>query len=244
MANTNLQGATNTGSTLTWNNGVNRTSTAISTNIIITVRSVGGTFTPVGAVQQLQINEKRNIKMIDEVGTDGHIDSVPNQSTNITGSCQRIRFDKLRIAEAFSRGFVHVASQAYPFDIVIFDKQKRDPASQITTIIKNVWIGGIDYTYQVSDWVITDNMQWEAETIYSILGTGSNIAGLGSKPVAIGGEIQIPVSIVKTSNAGGTSSDNIEQQTDTGYAGRRGSLDAAGLLDLGNGVPPTLSQLF
>ena len=136
----------------------------------------------------MAISEKRSIKMIDEVGTDGHIDSVPNQSTNITGSCQRVRFDRLRVAEAFSRGFVHVASQVYPFDIVIFDKQKLAQGLQIATIIKNVWISGIDYTYQVSDWVITDTMTWEAETIFSILNNGSNT------PVAQGGEIGLPFS--------------------------------------------------
>src|SRR5580692_1747947 len=105
-------------------NGYNTTDTAISTNILIAVRTPSG-YSPVGAVQSMAISEKRSIKMIDEVGTDGHIDSVPNQSTNVTGSCQRVRFDRLRIAEAFSRGFIHAASQVYPFDIVVMDKQKR-----------------------------------------------------------------------------------------------------------------------
>jgi hypothetical protein len=45
----------NTGSTLD-NNGVNKTSTAISTNILITVGP-----TPVGAVQKLNIKETRKI---------------------------------------------------------------------------------------------------------------------------------------------------------------------------------------
>ena len=156
--------APNTNSTLSFPGGQNKTSTAISTNIIITVRNSNGVNIPVGAVQSMAIDETRSIKMIDEVGTDGHIDSVPNQSTNIKGTCQRVRFDRLRVAEAFSRGFVHVASQAYPFDIVIFDKQKLATGLQISTVIKNVWIAGISYTYQVSDWVITDNMTWEAET--------------------------------------------------------------------------------
>ncbi len=211
--------ALNTGSTLSFSGGQNRTSTAISTNIIIAVRNPlsGGGFTPVGAVQSMQISEKRGIKMIDEVGTDGHIDSVPNVSTNITGSCQRVRFDALRVAEAFSRGFVHVAAQAYPFDIIIFDTQRRDQGSQISTVIKNVWIEGIDYTYQVSDWVITDNMSWQAENIYSVLNAGS------ASNVATGGIIRIPFSNI-----------DIERQTDVGANGRRGSLDAAGLIDLGD----------
>jgi hypothetical protein len=221
-----MANAANTNSTLSLASGANKTSTAISTNIIITVRTPNGSYIPVGAVQSMAISEKRSIKMIDEVGTDGHIDSVPNQSTNITGSCQRVRFDRLRVAEAFSRGFVHVASQVYPFDIVIFDKQKLAQGLQIATTIQNVWISGIDYTYQVSDWVITDTMTWEAETIFSILNSGSNT------PVAQGGEIGLPFSNIP-----------IERNTDTGLNGRRGSLDAPGLIDLGSAAynPPGTS---
>lgn len=202
--------APNTHSTLTFDSGKNKTSTSLSTNILIMVGN-----TAVGAVQSLAISEKRGIKMIDEVGNDGHVDSVPNVSANFTGTCQRIRFDRLRIAEAFSRGYIHIQSQAYPFDIVIIDRQKgSDVASQISTVIKNVWISGIDYTYQVSDWVITESMTWEAETIYSTLNNG---------PVARGGERQIPLSIIP-----------LEQGTDTGANGRRGSLDASGLINLGS----------
>lgn len=223
-----MANAPNTSSTLSLPGGTNKTSTALSTNIIIMVNQ-----TPVGAVQTLSINEARNIKMIDEVGTDGHVDSVPNQSTNITGSCTRIRFDKLRIAEAFSRGFVHVASQVYPFDIVILDKQKRDQGSQISTVIKNVWIKTISYDYQISDWVITDKMDWEAETIFSVLSGGS------STPVAIGGERGIKHiggglnGVANLVSGGGVT--NIEQLVDTGAGGRRGSLDASGLIDIGSG---------
>jgi hypothetical protein len=215
-------GSPNIGSTLYYNSGNNRTSTAISTNIIITVRSQKG-YVPVGAVQSMAVSEKRPIKMVDEVGTDGHIDSVPNQSTNITGSCQRVRFDRLRVAEAFSRGFVHASSQVYPFDIVIFDQQKLASGLRIATTIKNVWISGIDYTYQVSDWVITDTMTWEAETIFSILNSGNS-------PVAVGGELGLDT----------THFVPIEQATDTGLNGRRGSLDAPGLIDVGSAAysPP------
>jgi hypothetical protein len=218
----------NTGSTLSVaGSNVNKTSTALSTNIIVMVNN-----TAVGAIQSLSINESRQIKMIDEVGADGHIDSAPTSSTNITGTCRRIRFDRLRIAEAFSRGFVHVASQVYPFDIVILDKQKRDQGSQISTVIKNVWIKSIDYAYEASDWIITDTMNWEAETIFSILNNGS------SQAVAVGGELGIkhmgsgPNGIVNITS--GDNIQNIEQLVDTGAGGRRGSLDAAGLIDIGS----------
>jgi hypothetical protein len=211
---------------------VNKTSTGLSTNIIITVNDH-----PVGAVQTLAIDEKRPLKMVDEVGTDGHIDSTPVSSTNITGSCKRIRFDRLRIAEAFGRAFVHAASQVYPFDIVILDKQKRNTASQISTVIKNVWIGGISYTYEADNWIISDNMTWEAETIFSFL-TGSNGANAttGGQPVAVGGEIGIPNMAGPGWTKGGDNGSiaNIEQMVDTGASGYRGSMDAAGIIDIGS----------
>ncbi len=217
-------GAPNTGSTLGLNSGVNKTSTALSTNILILVENQA-----VGAVQSLEVTESRAIKMIDEVGTDGHIDSAPTSSTNISGRCTRIRFDKLRIAEAFSRGFIHVSSQVYPFDIVILDKQKQDKKNQISTIIKNVWIKDISYTYSSDNWIISENMSWEAETIYSHTSVGNN-------SVAQGGERNI-IHFGGGKNGTGTiiSGDgikNIEQLADKGANGRRGSLDAAGLIDI------------
>jgi len=216
--------APNTGSTLTLNNGVNKTSTALSTNIIIMVNN-----TPVGAIQTMQITEQRTIKMVDEVGTDGHIDSAPSNSTNISGSCQRIRFDRLRITEAFSRGFLHAASQVYPFDIMILDKQKRDVANQISTVIKNVWIKELSYSYTVSDWLISETMSWDAERIFSVLNGGNPAAVGGERGIQhIGGGVNGVLNIISGDNI-----TNIEQISDTGSNGRGGSLDAAGLIDIG-----------
>ena len=206
--------AANTGSTLTFPGSQNKTSTAISTNILVTVRSPQGNI-PVGAIQQLSVSETRSIKMVNELGTDGSIDSTPNESTVITGSCQRVRFDRLRVTEAFGRGFLHAASQAYPFDIVIFDKQKLNQGSQISTVIKNVWIKSLQYAYQANDWVIMDTMEWQAEKIFSILNNGSN------SPAATGGEIAIPFSNIP-----------VERAADTSIQG--GSLSASGLIDLGS----------
>ena len=212
-----------TGSTLE-DGGRNTTRTAVSTQIIIQVDG-----NPVGAVQNLTINESRAIQQIDEVGTDGHIDSVPKSSTNITGSCKRTRFDGMRIASAFSRGFVHVAAQRIPFDIVILDIFAADEddadgfnASDevITTVIKNVWIGGIDVSYQSTDFVIAEDMKWEAEHIYSYLGQGNSaVPGPQAR--------QIPI----------IDDDPFERQADIGD--RRGALDAAGLIKVVDSVVGT-----
>jgi hypothetical protein len=188
--------------------GNNRTATHLSTNIVIIVDG-----NPIGAIQKLDISEERpNIKMIDEVGTDGHIDSAPNGSTNYTINCDRIRFDRLRVAEAFSRGFLHVKAQRIPFDIEIHDRfADADAGNAIITTIKNVWIKKIGYSYQSNEWTITDNMSCEAEDIFSVINS-NNVAQANAN-----GRIhQITLN-------------PFEQEADRG--GSRGALDAAGLLN-------------
>lgn len=197
----------NTGSKLTGEGTENRTGTHVSTNIIVEVGTEA-----VGAIRQLSVTETRRITQIDEVGTDGHIDSVPSQSTNITGSCQRTRFDNLRIAAAFSRGYVHVAAQRIPFDIVIKDLfAGGDEASILITTIKNVWISKIASTVRADDFVIVDDMDFEAEHIYSTLASGNAIPGVtGGRNLVIG-----PTS---------------QYERDADKGDRRGALDGAGLL--------------
>jgi hypothetical protein len=112
----------------------------ISTTIIVRVGDK-----VVGAIQSLSITEKKEL--------DG--------KTSVTAKISRVRFDKMRISEAFSRGFLHVKSQMQPFDIEIIDNLK------VTTVLKNVWITSLDYTYSANDWIIIDYMEVEAETIYS-----------------------------------------------------------------------------
>ena len=198
----------NTGTQLFDADGNNRTATHLSTNIIIIVDG-----NPIGAIQSLSVTEARpNIKMIDEVGTDGHIDSAPIGSTDYTIECTRIRFAKLRIAEAFSRGFIHVKSQRIPFDIEIHDRfADADEGNAIITTIKNVWIKQISYPYSSSEWTITDTMSCSAEDIYSVLNS-NNVAQSVSN-----GRIN-PIIL-----------NPFEQEADRGN--QRGALDAAGLLD-------------
>ncbi len=197
----------NTSTALQDRDGNNRTGTHLSTNIIVKVDG-----NVVGAIQTMDITESRNIKMIDEVGTDGHIDSAPTSSTSISGSCTRTRFDRMRISEAFSRGYIHVSSQRIPFDIEIQDIfHDSDPANAIITTIQNVWIKDIRTTYSATDFVIVDNMSWEAERIFSVL-NNNNVA----QAVANGRTNPIILNAY-------------EQQADRGAF--TGALDAAGLLN-------------
>jgi hypothetical protein len=157
-------------------NTVDRTGTSLSTNIIIQVNG-----TPIGAIQTLSINEQANIAMVDEVGTDGHIDSFRSKSVDISGDCQRIRYDLLTITEAFSRDFLHVAAQRIPFDIVIFDQTAGDGANTVITTIQNVWIQKISYAYKSDNFMIVDDMSWVAETIFSTLTSGASAASSGPR---------------------------------------------------------------
>lgn len=207
--------AQNTNDTLYNENGTNKTSTSLGTNIIIKVNGVA-----VGAVTSMSINEKRSIAMIDAIGVDGHIDSAPKSSTNISGSCKRTRYDRLRIAQAFQRSFIHPAAQIYPFDIVIIDAQDVSSGSQILTTIKNVWINSVDVSYSASDFIIVDDMGWEAETIFSTV-LGGPVGALGS-----------PRGDYKPALIGNSAVADIERRVDQGQSGRRGSLDAGGLLAL------------
>jgi len=205
-----------TGSILT-ESGRNVTRTGVSTQIIIQVDG-----NPIGAIQSINYKEDRNIKMIDEVGTDGHIDSVPSKSTDISGDCTRIRFDNLRMAAAFSRGFIHASAQRIPFDIVILDIFAADENDAdgfngsdnvITTVIKNVWIRNLGVTMTSADFTISETMSWVAEHIYSYIGQGGNV---------------VPSTHARQLNI--IDNDVIEQQADVGQ--RRGSLDAAGLINV------------
>ena len=186
-----------TGSSILNSNGSNGTFVGLSTNIIIKIGTQS-----VGAVQELQVTEARDIKMIDELGYDGHIDSAPVSATNITGSCTRIRYDRLRMAEAFARGYLHVSAQRIPFDMLIIDKWNGDAQNAVLTTIKNVWITQIGYTYSAGNFIITDNMSWSAETIYSTQ-NGTNAATGGARGILF-------------------NKDSVELETDRGA--RRGAL--------------------
>jgi len=193
-----------TGSIVEGPGGQDVTETSISTNIIIVVAG-----NPVGAIQSMTVNEQRPLQMIDEVGTDGHIDSVPIKSTNISGECKRIRYNGMRIAPAFSRDFLHVAAQRIPFDIQILDKWMGDGPSTIITTIRNVWIEKISYGYMADNWVIADDMTWQAEQISSTLNGGqAGTSGVRGFPLQL---------------------DSVEMAADVGSL--LGSLSAPGLIN-------------
>lgn len=197
----------NTGTILQDIAGNNVTRTHLSTHILLKVQG-----NVVGAAQGLDVSEDRSIKMIDEIGNDGHIDSAPSASTNITGSCERVRFGRMRITEAFSRGFIHVGSQRIPFDLEIHDIFiDNNLANVLLTVIENMWIKSVSYSYRADNFIITERMNWEAERIHSTIGGNNVVTGAGNG-------LQFPI----IRNV-------FEQEADRGAF--TGALDAPGLLN-------------
>lgn len=106
-------------------------------NITILV-NVDGNEVTVGAIQTLSITERAD---------------------SISGTAYRVRLDRLRLGETFSRGFLHAKAQMYPLHILI-----ESSKSELKTKICNVWIK-MSETYETAEWVIVDEMSFVAENI-------------------------------------------------------------------------------
>ena len=181
----------------------NGTFTGLSTFITIRVGAM-----TVGAVQSIAITEARQITPIDEVGTDGHIDSAPSKSTDITGTCTRIRFNGLRLTEAFGCDYLHIHSQRIPFNIDIADSW-QGTANVVITTLQNVWFNNINYTYANSNWIVTETANFMAERIYTTV---------SGKKASTGGMISAKTRL-----------DTIEENSDTGGFGNMSVTGTAGL---------------
>lgn len=194
-------------------------STGLSTQVIVQVNNQ-----TVGALQGFNPRQSRAIRGVAEVGTDGFVEKVPHQPTNVTVEVERVMFDRLRLPSAFARQFVNIHAQRVPFDIVLFDKTNAqapledgdvdldNDAGVITHVYKNCWFSNYASRYQANDYIITENATIECEFVSSFTGDDQSLAGTDARGIQF-------------DTAGG----NIEQIADRG---RRGSLDAAGLAAL------------
>lgn len=191
-----------------------RTSTGLSTQIIIKVNNI-----PVGALQNLNVNQARPLIDVKEVGTDGIIEIVPNGATTFELSATRVVFDQLRLPEAFARSFRFINAQRIPFDIDIFDINNADEqnaavdagASGIIVMkYVNCWFSNYTTPYTSETYLISETATIRAETGY--------VSSGGSPPPNLRGEL-----FAQQDNGG------IESAANTGS--RRGGVDAAGLLN-------------
>jgi len=170
---------------------------------------------PVGAIQSFQETQSRGIKPINEIGTDGIIELVPQGATKVSLQIQRMYFDGLSLPEAFSRGFRNLQSQRIPFDIVVIDQFTGTGNDAIITTYHNCWFNNLSITYSASDYTIAQSAGVDCEYISTIRGGEAVALSQG-----VGGGRQIP----------GVQLDVAELGADSGANGRRGSLDYPGLI--------------
>lgn len=199
-------GFPNTGTNI---NAGHRTNSGLSTQIIIKVYN-----SPVGALQRLSVSQNRPLQRIQEIGTDGVIEIVPNSATTYELTAERIVFDQLRLPESFSRGFRFIAAQRVPFDIDIIDISGTDPnaptddSNKVIMTYKNCWFTRYDTPYAADNYIITETATLYCETAYL-----TQIGRDGSlRPVD------------RQYDNGG-----VEQEVNSGR--RLGSMDAAGLIN-------------
>lgn len=189
-----------------------KTRTSLSTQIVVYVNNQ-----PVGAIQSFDERQNRSIKRINEVGTDGVIEAVPQSSTTIDLTVNRIVFDGLSLPEAMARGFRNIHAQRIPFDIVVIDRftGTEEEGGSIVTVYHNCWFQSISRTYTVNDYTITENASIIAESV----STERNGAPVASSQGVGGG---------RDLGSEGRQIDAVEQAAD--YGTYRGSLDFPGLI--------------
>jgi len=187
----------------------NRTNSGLSTQIIIKVYN-----SPVGALQNLAVAQNRPLQRIQEIGTDGVIEIVPNGATTYELTANRVVFDQLRLPESFSRGFRFIAAQRVPFDIDIIDVSGTDPntpdddSNKVVMTYKNCWFTRYETPYAADNYIITESATMWCETAYLVqIGRDGSL-----RPV----DRQV---------------DNAGIEADVNFGNRRGSLDATGLVN-------------
>lgn len=197
------------GSTLT-----SSISTGLSTQIIVKV----GTET-VGAIQNLSITQGRNIERVKEVGLDGVLELVPNQATTYEIRVTRVVFDRLRLPEAFARGFINIKSQLVPFDIEIIDRTNGENEGSVVHKLVNCWFSNYNPAYKSDNYIIQEEATILCEDIISTLGNSeANAAQGGSRGINF------------ETNARERATDRGSGGTDRG-GGFRGTLDVADLIN-------------
>jgi len=194
-----------------------KTTTGLSTQIIIRVGN-----TAVGALQSLTVTQNRPLIRVNEIGTDGNIEIVPQSSPTYELSANRVVFDQLRLPEAFSRVFRFIGAQRIPFDIDIYDINNAESeqaaledsnASGIVVMkFVNCWFQNYVTPYAAENYLITETASIWAETGY--VSTGSTETAFTPEGLR---------SI--TPQTDGT----FENQVNVG--GSRGGVDAAGIVN-------------
>jgi hypothetical protein len=156
--------------------------TGLSTQILVKVDGA-----VIGAIQSLQISQSRTLERIKELGTDGILEIIPNKATEYTIRVTRIVFDKMRLPEAFARGFINIKAQIIPFDILIID-QNSDPDNPVTHTLVNCWFATYSPKYDASSFIISEDADIWCEDIRT---TGASYSNMNETTAALHDEEKI-----------------------------------------------------
>lgn len=193
------------------------TNTGLSTQILVKIDGKA-----VGAIQSLTATQTRRMRRINEVGTDGVVEIVPQAATEITLRVERIVFMKKGLPEAFNRAYTNIHAQRVPFDIFVYDFTNAKGAALdngffagdsaegvITTVYENCWFNNLEIRYQAGDYIIAQNAGIDAEYVRTFAN-----GDVGTSAVPVNADNNI---------------DPLERLSDIG---RRGSMDARGLTEI------------
>lgn len=147
--------------------------TGLSTQIVVLVENE-----PVGAIQKLSITQSRSLYRAHELGLDGILEIVPQSSTTFEASIERIVFDRLRLPEAFKRGFVNIKSQLIPFDIEIIDRTGGDidTGAEVVSKLVNCWFSSYNPSMNADNFIISENANIWFEDIQTFYGNGTSLS--------------------------------------------------------------------
>lgn len=158
-----------TGSTL--NSSI---STGLSTQILIKVENE-----PVGAIQNINITHNRGLYRLPEIGLDGILEIVPNKPTEYQATITRVHYDRLRLPEAFKRGFINIKSQLIPFDIQIIDRTNGDEEGMVVHTLENCWFTTYSPRYQADNFIVQEEATIWIEDVRTNLGNSQSSAVTG-----------------------------------------------------------------
>jgi len=133
--------------------------TGLSTQIFVSVNNVR-----IGGIQQLSISQNRNIDIIEEIGNEGNVDSVPKGSAKIDIVVERIVMDTLSLPESFSRSFKNIQAQRIPFIIEIMDTSTIFP---VVHTCEGCWFSAFNPKFLANNYVISENATIKCERITS-----------------------------------------------------------------------------
>lgn len=164
-----------------------RIQAGLSTQIVVQVSDDMSTGAPtyvIGAIQQLQVTEQKDVVEIYELGTDAIIQLVPRTATTYSLDIDRIVFDFQRLPQALQREYRHIHAQRRPFDIVITDynpylsgTNKVDADSGVSTgvvsttppsvktIFGNCWFTRLNFSYRANEYLITESCNLKCEYV-------------------------------------------------------------------------------